>query len=165
MAFDAQQKKVNDVLSGDVKYVIPRYQRKYVWQEKQWRELFDDIKYCLDVSNEYKEKGQEIECGDFLGGRKVNASQEDALNSMKNAVYMYLFASIMKKDKGYKTMAFTITACNSAIYDNSMKTEVVCKVGYKEMIQLIKDGYRSPLFDTRKLKSLVDMRLKELKIA
>ena len=75
---------------------------------------------------------------------------------------MYLFASIMKKDKGYKTMAFTITACNSAIYDNSMKTEVVCKVGYKEMI---KDGYRSPLFDTRKLKSLVDMRLKELKIA
>ena len=53
MAFDAQQKKVNDVLSGDVKYVIPRYQRKYVWQEKQWRELFDDIKYCLDVSNEY----------------------------------------------------------------------------------------------------------------
>ena len=24
MAFDAQQKKVNDVLSGDVKYVIPR---------------------------------------------------------------------------------------------------------------------------------------------
>ena len=44
-------------------------------------------------------KGQEIECGDFLGGRKVNASQEDALNSMKNAVYMYLFASIMKKDK------------------------------------------------------------------
>ena len=59
MAFDAQQKKVNDVLSGDVKYVIPRYQRKYVWQEKQWRELFDDIKYCLDVSNEYKEKGQQ----------------------------------------------------------------------------------------------------------
>ena len=76
---------------------------------------------------------------------------------------MYLFASIMKKDKGYKTMAFTITACNSAIYDNSMKTEVVCKVGYKEMIQLIKDGYRSPLFDTRKLKSLVDMRLKRAK--
>ena len=128
-----------------------------------------DIKMYISTLSIIK-KGQEIECGDFLGGRKVNASQEDAsqedaLNSMKNAVYMYLFASIMKKDKGYKTMAFTITACNSAIYDNSMKTEVVCKVGYKEMIQLIKDGYRSPLFDTRKLKSLVDMRLKELKIA
>ena len=30
-------------------------------------ELFDDIKYCLDVSNEYKEKGQEIEWTHFLG--------------------------------------------------------------------------------------------------
>lgn len=104
-------------------------------------------------------------CGDVLGGRIVKDNQEDALNSMKNAVYMYLFASIMKKDKGYKTMAFTIAACNSTIYDNSMKIEIVCKIGYKEMIQLIKDGYRSPLFDTRKLKSLVDTRLKELKIA
>ncbi len=52
MAFDAQQKKINDILSGDFKYVIPRYQRKYVWQEKQWRELLDDIKYCLAVSKE-----------------------------------------------------------------------------------------------------------------
>ncbi|MDE6748031.1 MAG: DUF262 domain-containing protein [Lachnospiraceae bacterium] len=46
MAFDAEQRKMNDILSGDFKYIIPRYQRKYVWQEKQWRELFDDIKYC-----------------------------------------------------------------------------------------------------------------------
>ena len=49
VAFDAQQKKINDILSGDFKYVIPRYQRKYVWQEKQWRELLEDIKYCLEV--------------------------------------------------------------------------------------------------------------------
>ena len=79
MAFDAQQKKVNDVLSGDVKYVIPRYQRKYVWQEKQWRELFDDIKYCLDVSNEYKEKGQEIEWTHFLGSFVFERSGKDLI--------------------------------------------------------------------------------------
>lgn len=52
MAFDAQQKKINDILSGDFKYIIPRYQRKYVWQEKQWRELLEDIRYCLDIDNE-----------------------------------------------------------------------------------------------------------------
>ena len=123
-----------------------------------------DIKMYISTLSIIK-KGQEMGCGDVLGARIVNDNQEDALNSMKNAVYMYLFASIMKKDKGYKTMAFTIAACNSTIYDNIMKTEIVCKIGYKEMIQLIKDGYRSPLFDTRKLKSLVDTRLKELKIA
>ena len=44
-----------------------------------------DIKMYISTLSIIK-KGQEIECGDFLGGRKVNASQEDALNSMKNAV-------------------------------------------------------------------------------
>lgn len=67
MAFDAQQRKINDVLSGDVKYVIPRYQRKYVWQEKQWRELFDDIKYCLDSEIELSTMNQKIEWTHFLG--------------------------------------------------------------------------------------------------
>jgi uncharacterized protein with ParB-like and HNH nuclease domain len=65
MAFDAQQKKMNDILSGDFKYVIPRYQRKYVWQEKQWRELLDDIKYCLE--NSPKDSGNYDEWTHFLG--------------------------------------------------------------------------------------------------
>ena len=97
------------------------------------------------------------ECGDFLGHR------ED-LNSMKSAIYMYFFASIIRKDKGYKSMAFTLTACSSFIHDNNMEEEVVCKITYKDMINIIKAGYRSPLFDTSKQKLLVDIRLKELKI-
>lgn len=48
MAFHAEQRKISEILSGDRKYIIPRYQRKYVWTEKQWRELLDDLKYCLD---------------------------------------------------------------------------------------------------------------------
>lgn len=65
MAFDAEQRKMNDILSGDFKYIIPRYQRKYVWQEKQWRELFDDIKYCLDVAVAPDDAG--VEWTHFLG--------------------------------------------------------------------------------------------------
>ncbi len=65
MAFDAQQKKINDILSGDVRYVIPRYQRKYVWQEKQWRELFDDIKYCIEIA--VNQNDDEVEWTHFLG--------------------------------------------------------------------------------------------------
>ena len=65
MAFDAEQRKMNDILSGDFKYIIPRYQRKYVWQEKQWRELFDDIKYCLDVAMAQDDTG--VEWTHFLG--------------------------------------------------------------------------------------------------
>lgn len=65
MAFDAQQKKMNDILSGDFKYVIPRYQRKYVWQEKQWRELLEDIKYCLEI--DASQTGENTEWTHFLG--------------------------------------------------------------------------------------------------
>lgn len=48
MAFNAEQRKISTILSGDWQYTIPRYQRKYVWEEKQWRELLDDLKYCLE---------------------------------------------------------------------------------------------------------------------
>lgn len=48
MAFHAEQRKISQILSGDWKYTIPRYQRKYVWVEKQWRELLDDLQYCLE---------------------------------------------------------------------------------------------------------------------
>ena len=48
MAFHAEQRKISEILSGDRRYTIPRYQRKYVWVEKQWRELLDDLKYCLE---------------------------------------------------------------------------------------------------------------------
>lgn len=65
MAFDAEQRKMNDILSGDFKYIIPRYQRKYVWQEKQWRELIDDIKYCLDAATTQDDAG--VEWTHFLG--------------------------------------------------------------------------------------------------
>lgn len=51
MAFNAEQRKISTILSGDWQYTIPRYQRKYVWEEKQWRELLDDLKYCLENEN------------------------------------------------------------------------------------------------------------------
>lgn len=126
----------------------------------------EDVKMYSSSLEIVKRDGKDECCGDFLGGRITAnyTSNEKALDSMKNAVYMYLFASIMTKSKGHKNMKFTIWACNSTIYDNNKVNEIVGYVTYKDMIQLIKDGYRSPLFDTRKLKLLVDTRLKELKI-
>lgn len=51
MAFNAEQRTISEILTGDWQYTIPRYQRKYVWKEKQWRELLDDLKYCLENKN------------------------------------------------------------------------------------------------------------------
>lgn len=64
MSFNAEQRKISDILSADFRYVIPRYQRKYVWEEKQWRELLEDLKYCLEND---KAEPQELEWTHFLG--------------------------------------------------------------------------------------------------
>lgn len=45
MSFDAHEEKIRKIFSGDTKFVIPRNQRKYIWDEKQWKELLSDITY------------------------------------------------------------------------------------------------------------------------
>ena len=45
MSFDAHEEKIRKILAGDTKFTIPRNQRKYVWEEKQWKELLGDIIY------------------------------------------------------------------------------------------------------------------------
>lgn len=45
MSFDAHEEKIRKILAGDTKFTIPRNQRKYVWEEKQWKELLGDILY------------------------------------------------------------------------------------------------------------------------
>lgn len=66
MAFHAEQRKISAILSGDWKYTIPRYQRKYVWEEKQWRELLDDLKYCLENENTASEQDWTHFLGSFV---------------------------------------------------------------------------------------------------
>ncbi len=45
MSFDAHEEKIRKIFSGDTKFEIPRNQRRYVWREKQWKELLGDILY------------------------------------------------------------------------------------------------------------------------
>lgn len=45
MSFDAHEDKIRKIFAGDTQLVIPRNQRKYIWEEKQWKELWSDINY------------------------------------------------------------------------------------------------------------------------
>lgn len=45
MSFDAHEDKIRKIFAGDTQFVIPRNQRKYIWEEKQWKELWSDINY------------------------------------------------------------------------------------------------------------------------
>ncbi len=40
---------IRKLLGGTVKYTIPRYQRKYVWTDKHWQDLFDDLLFVYNL--------------------------------------------------------------------------------------------------------------------
>lgn len=39
------------MLGGTVKYIIPRYQRKYIWNDKHWQDLWDDLTFISQNKN------------------------------------------------------------------------------------------------------------------
>lgn len=47
MGFKAEEKCVFDLFTRKT-YSIPRNQRRYVWQQRNWEELFEDIQYSID---------------------------------------------------------------------------------------------------------------------
>lgn len=47
MAFEAYPQNLGSILSNTV-YKIPRNQRRYVWKETNWNDLFTDIKFVVD---------------------------------------------------------------------------------------------------------------------
>ncbi len=47
MSFEAKEKSV-DRLLNDAIYYIPRNQRRYVWEEQNWRDLYEDIMLVVD---------------------------------------------------------------------------------------------------------------------
>lgn len=55
MSFKANELQIKDIISGDSYFVIPRNQRTYVWEEKNWKELASDIKYIFDLSSEVRD--------------------------------------------------------------------------------------------------------------
>lgn len=45
MSFEAHEQRLKQIFSGDSSFVIPRNQRDYVWDEKNWKEFIEDIRY------------------------------------------------------------------------------------------------------------------------
>ena len=47
-----QSGKISELFTGNTLFFsIPRYQRKYVWEEKNWKQLIEDIKFSIETPN------------------------------------------------------------------------------------------------------------------
>ena len=52
MSFSASQRNINELLSRNSIYNIPKNQRKYVWTDNEWNELFEDL-FLIEQANTY----------------------------------------------------------------------------------------------------------------
>ncbi len=44
--------QIKDLFTGNTSFfTVPRYQRKYVWEEKNWKQLFEDVEYSIEDDN------------------------------------------------------------------------------------------------------------------
>lgn len=50
MGFEVRNNTIEETFSHSKPYTIPRYQRKYVWSEKNWSDLYDDIIRVVESS-------------------------------------------------------------------------------------------------------------------
>lgn len=66
--FKAEERTIRDILSKkEIRFKIPRNQRDYVWEEKQWKELANDIIDCI----EYNHKDSKYENNEYFIGSCV----------------------------------------------------------------------------------------------
>lgn len=49
MGFESENRTILDIYNRAACYIVPRYQRSYVWNEQNWSELFTDISFTLKV--------------------------------------------------------------------------------------------------------------------
>lgn len=67
MSFEAQEKSV-DKLLNDAIYCIPRNQRRYVWNEQNWNDIYEDVLLIVDG----------IAQSHFLGSIVLKREEKDA---------------------------------------------------------------------------------------
>lgn len=94
MSFIAHEEKIRSIFSGDVRFIIPRNQRKYVWGEKNWRELLGDIEYSK------KRKEDNIDISHFLGSfvlqeKREKGSTYEIIDGQQRITTLFLILSAL----------------------------------------------------------------------
>lgn len=134
MNFDAVQVDVNEILSVNRRYVIPRNQREFSWEKLQLDEFWDDVRRNISFSSE-EQKFQYTEY--FLGTIVLSGSSDSALmeiiDGQQRLSVLTLIVSIISRKlraEGYDESADTlfdtyiVTKSSLISVKNSLKEKI-----------------------------------------
>ena len=158
MSFEANDRKIYDLFNKQ-HFMVPRNQRRYVWNENNWNELFDDI--SLVVCEDFP--------AHFIGsivlnseGRKNGLSNYKIIDGQQRIITLTIFlASIgfcMKKNSMNEdfqgTMQYLITK------DDKAKDIVMVSSYYHEALEnLVKKIFDSEISKQTNLNSFIDIMI------
>lgn len=74
MSFKTENRKIKDLFEKSCQYIVPRYQRDYVWNKTNWSELISDIKFTMNTTGN-------IQWSHFLGTIVLNNMTEQFENN------------------------------------------------------------------------------------
>jgi uncharacterized protein with ParB-like and HNH nuclease domain len=78
--FKAEERNIRNILEKkEIKYTIPRNQRDYVWETKQWKELFIDINTSISFDDE---SGEIILSDYFIGSCVLSDTKKKNVKSI-----------------------------------------------------------------------------------
>ena len=100
--------RIHEVFGIDVQYQVPRYQRRYIWNEMNWETLWEDIYTQLDPT--FEDKNREHFTGNIVI-RSIRESQLDRFEvidgQQRLATFQIIFCVIrdLCELKNYKELA------------------------------------------------------------
>ena len=54
LQLNATNEDLGDILSNGKKYIVPKFQRDYSWENEHWEILWEDIERILQNKKEYR---------------------------------------------------------------------------------------------------------------
>lgn len=48
VSYSTENRKLSDIFGRGARYIVPRYQREYVWVKTNWHEFYNDISFTLE---------------------------------------------------------------------------------------------------------------------
>jgi len=82
LGFNTENRSILEFFQKSVVYIVPRYQRSYVWKETNWSELLTDITFTMNT-------GSRASWSHFLGTIVLNDINKELKNSKDPGVTYY----------------------------------------------------------------------------
>jgi len=138
MAFNSEQKTISSKLLASVLYVVPRNQRNYVWQEKNWAELWNDVLFTSENEQSAHFIGSVVLMDN---GEKEGIQYYDIIDGQQRITTLLLFVSAIMQVYKEKNENNLYSGLKRFLLSTDLQSKEHCKVQseYQPAVERIVD--------------------------